>query len=89
MQKGIVEIRATGARYYEYALGSARESRHWYVNAEPILGKHVVAHRLHILSEIIKLLITIVPVERSRSIKETVAEYNLIEDVEIDIPFAD
>jgi hypothetical protein len=29
-------------RFYEYSLGSAREGRHWYFQARPILGDAVV-----------------------------------------------
>ena len=30
------------ARFYEYALGSARESRHWYYLGQPVLSENVV-----------------------------------------------
>ncbi len=33
------------ARFYEYALGSARESRDWYYKARHILGEEVTHHR--------------------------------------------
>src|SRR3954463_2307200 len=45
------------ARFYEYALGSARESRDWYFKARFVLGEKVTAHRLGLLEEIVKLLI--------------------------------
>jgi four helix bundle protein len=41
--------RGTGkdrARFYEYALGSARESRDWYFKARHILGEAAFEHRL-------------------------------------------
>ena len=41
--------RGTGAdraRLYEYALGSARESRHWYCTVVPVLGSRVVRTRV-------------------------------------------
>ena len=47
--------RGTGkdrARFYEYALGSARESRDWYFKARHILGNEVVTHRLSLLTEV-------------------------------------
>ena len=75
------------ARYYEYALGSARESRHWYAHAAPILSGIVIEHRLNLLSDIIKLLITIVPQERGRLIKEDELEYR--PDYDINIPSPD
>jgi len=60
--------RSTGkdrARLYEYALGSARESRDWYFKGRFILGERVVEYRLTLLEEIIKLLITMVPDQRA------------------------
>jgi four helix bundle protein len=66
--------RSTGkdrARFYEYALGSARESRDWYYKARHILGESVTQHRSSFLTEIIRLLITIVPQQRqSGTIRE-------------------
>src|SRR5512134_3826197 len=41
--------RGTGrdrARFYEYALGSAREARDWYFKARHVLGEPVAQHRL-------------------------------------------
>jgi four helix bundle protein len=38
------------ARFYEYALGSARESRDWYFKSRRILGEKVVYHRLQLLT---------------------------------------
>jgi four helix bundle protein len=49
--------RSTGkdrTRFYEYALGSARESRDWYFKARFVLGQEVLTHRLAALTEIIK-----------------------------------
>ena len=60
--------RSTGkdrARLYEYAPGSARESRDWYFKGRFILGEKVVEHRLTLLEEIVKLLITLVPDQRA------------------------
>ena len=59
--------RSTGrdrARFYEYTLGSAREGRDWYFKARLILGDNVTTHRLTLLEEVIKLLITMVPNQR-------------------------
>ena len=58
------------ARFYEYALGSARESRGWYFNNRHILGTEVAEHRMNLLPHIIRLLLTIVPSERAYSLKE-------------------
>lgn len=71
--------RSTGkdrARFYEYALGSARESRDWYYKARPVLGESVALHRSGVLTEIIRLLITMVPQQRlSGSIRESREAY--------------
>ena len=45
--------RGTGkdrARFYEYALGSARESRDWCFKARHVLGEAVTQHRLRLLT---------------------------------------
>src|ERR1051326_734881 len=53
--------RGTGkdrARFYEYALGSARESRSWYWNGRHILAQAAIEHRLSLLTQITRLLLT-------------------------------
>ena len=70
--------RGTGkdrARFYEYALGSARESRDWYWKARHVVGESVVEHRLQLLTEIIRLLLTMVPQQRGRTLREEGAPY--------------
>jgi four helix bundle protein len=70
--------RGTGkdrARFYEYALASARESRGWYFNARHILGDEVTTHRMNLLTQIIRLLLTIVPRERGHYLQEEPADY--------------
>jgi four helix bundle protein len=65
--------RGTGkdrARFYEYALGSARESRDWYYKARHVLNQDVVEHRLSLQTQIIRLLLTMVPDQRKRTIRE-------------------
>lgn len=60
--------RGTGkdrARFYEYALGSARESRDWYYKARHVLATTVIAHRLSLATQIIKLALTMVPQQRA------------------------
>jgi len=50
--------RGTGkdrARFYEYSLGSARESRDWYYKGRRVLGESVTRHRLGLLTQIIRL----------------------------------
>jgi four helix bundle protein len=70
--------RGTGkdrARFYEYALGSARESRDWYYKGRHILGDDVVAHRIGLVTEIIRLLLTMIPQQRGRSLREPKPAY--------------
>jgi four helix bundle protein len=70
--------RGTGkdrARFYEYALGSARESRDWYFKSRHIIGESVTEHRLQLLTEVIRLLLTMVPQQRSYTVREENAEY--------------
>jgi hypothetical protein len=63
------------ARFYEYSLGSARESRGWYYDGRFVLGDEVANHRMEFLTQIIRLLLTITPEERNRTIREESAEY--------------
>jgi four helix bundle protein len=58
------------ARFYEYSLGSARESRDWYYKGQHVLGEEVITHRLHLLTQIIRLLLTMIPQQRGRVLKE-------------------
>jgi four helix bundle protein len=65
--------RGTGkdrARFYEYALGSTRESRDWYYKGRHILGEIVTRHRLGLLTQIIRLLLTTIPQQRGRILRE-------------------
>jgi four helix bundle protein len=65
------------ARFYEYALGSARESRDWYFKGRYILGEAIVQHRLELLSEIIRLLLTMVPQQRGQILREEELSYQI------------
>jgi four helix bundle protein len=69
------------ARFYEYVLGSARESRDWYYRARHVPGQDVVEHRLGLLTEVIRLLLTMVPQQRGRNLRETHAPpYEIIDE---------
>ena len=73
--------RGTGkdrARFYEYALGSARESRDWYYKGRHILGDNVIQHRIALLAEIIRMLLVIIPAQRGRTIREESVAYDII-----------
>ena len=63
------------ARLYEYALGSARESRTWYFTGRHVLGNEVAFHRMHLLTHGIQMLLKIIPSERTRMIREEEAQY--------------
>ncbi|HEX8913233.1 MAG TPA: four helix bundle protein [Humisphaera sp.] len=59
--------RGTGksrAQFYEFALGSVRESRDWYYKGRRVLGEKVTEHRIARCTEIIKLLLTSISNER-------------------------
>jgi four helix bundle protein len=53
------------ARFYEYALGSVRESRGWYYKGRHVLADPVTGHRLRLLTQIVCLLLTMVPDQRA------------------------
>lgn len=65
------------AQFYQYALGSARESRDWYYKAHHILKETVVQHRIGLLTQIIKLLLTMVPQQRGATLREEPAPYTV------------
>ncbi|MCB0113395.1 MAG: four helix bundle protein [Caldilineaceae bacterium] len=70
--------RASGkdqARFYEYALGSARESRDWYFKARHVLGQEATDHRLNLLAQIIRHLLRMVPKYRGNTLKEDGVDY--------------
>ena len=70
--------RGTGkdrARFYEYGLGSARESRGWYYKGRYVLGDEVANHRIRLMTHVIKLLLTMIPQQRGRVVRESQVEY--------------
>ena len=77
------------ARFYEYALGSARESRDWYFKGRHVLGEKVTYHRIDLLVYIIRQLLKMVPQYRGRKIQKEELRYgdmkieNLLEEVPI------
>jgi four helix bundle protein len=74
--------RGTGkdrARFYEYALGSARESRDWYYKCRHVLGEVVAKHSLTLLTQIIRLLLTMIPQQRGRVLREQSLSYEINE----------
>jgi four helix bundle protein len=72
--------RGTGrdrARFYEYALGSARESRDWYYKSRHILEHEVTDHRIHLLTRLVQLTLVMVPQQRGRTLSESGPVYRL------------
>jgi len=63
------------ARFYEYALGSAREARDWYFKARHVLGSKVICERISLLTKIIRLLLTMIPQRRSVTLHDEGGEY--------------
>lgn len=68
------------AIYYEYALGSARESRDWFYKGRHILGQAVATHCIRLLTDVIRLLLTMVPDQRDRTIREENIKYQAFFD---------
>ena len=75
------------ARFYEYSLGSARETRGWFYRARHVLGEEVVSHRLQLTTEIIKPLLTMVPDQRHQTVGEESPEYITQGVQDLDVPF--
>jgi four helix bundle protein len=65
------------ARFYEYSLGSARESRNWYFEGRHILGETISSHRIQLLTNIIRHLLKIIPAERGYRLSEESVPYSL------------
>jgi four helix bundle protein len=61
--------RTTGperAKFYEYANGSARETRQWLFKVRDSLGAELTAEYLELASRIIRILTAVIPRERAR-----------------------
>lgn len=72
--------RGTGrdrARFYEYALVSARETRHWYYEARHVLGPEVTQHRLQLVTRVIQLILVMTPQQRGRALHEEPQPYDV------------
>ena len=72
--------RSTGkdrARFYAYALGTARESRDWYYRGRHVLGEAVSEHRISLVTHIIRLLLAMVPEQRGNTLHEDPPEYGI------------
>lgn len=72
------------ARMYEYALGSARESRGWYYNGRHILSDQVATHRIQLMTRLIQLLLVAVPDQRGKLLREEKAAYEVADITDIE-----
>jgi len=83
--------RGTGkdrARFYEYGLGSARESRGWYYAGRHVLGEKVAEHRIRLSTQIIRLLLTMVPDQRGSLLRDDSPTYRTsMRPPDVDLPF--
>ena len=64
------------ARFFEFSLGSARESRDWYYKSRYVLSPEVVKHRMGPVTLIVSMLVPMISHQRSNAIREEEAEYN-------------
>lgn len=88
--------RSTGkdkARFLEYSLGSARETRDWYFKSKHTLKDEVVTHRINFLTQIIKMLSVLTPNQRQKGIREEQTPYNISSqpsnfNIELEIPLS-
>ena len=74
------------ARFYEYSLGSAREARIWYYQGRHVLSEAVAMHRIRLLTDVIRLLRTIIPAERTRKVAEERVAYDVSTTALLDNP---
>jgi len=63
------------ALFYQYALGSTREARDWYFKARHVLGAETFNQRVEILTEILRLLVTMIPQQRGYLVREDPEPY--------------
>ena len=64
------------ARFYEYALGSARESRGWYYKARHVLGDERANARIDLLTSAVRLLLTMTKDQRTVHLREPDEAYD-------------
>lgn len=80
--------RSTGkdrARYFEYALGEAREAKDRLYKVRHAIKPEVVLHRMNVLTQIVKILNSFVPTQRKRGIREEKAFYLTLSNFENEI----
>ena len=76
------------ARFLEFSLGSARESRDWYYKSRHVLPSAVIKHRMDLTTHIVAMLTPMIPHQRKNAIREEQAAYDTSGfSLEADIPF--
>lgn len=66
------------ARFYEYALGSAREGRDWYYKGRRVLTEEVALHRMRLSTHIIRQLLRMIPhSRRNAQLREDIVAYDV------------
>jgi four helix bundle protein len=68
------------ARFFEYSLGSARESRDWYYKSRYVLSEEIIKHRLSLTTKIVAMLTPMIRHQRDHSIREEQADYDISGD---------
>ena len=64
------------ARFIEFSLGSARESRDWYYKSRHVLPAEVIKHRMELVTRIVSMLAPLIVHQRKNAIREEQPEYN-------------
>jgi four helix bundle protein len=58
-------------RLFEYALGSARECRHWYYASRYVLAPRTCEAQSELLGRVCRILLAAIPEERDRAIRSS------------------
>lgn len=78
------------ARFFDIALGSARESRDWYYKSRHMLPLEVVRHRMELITRVVSMLASMISHQRKNAIREEQSEYNTQPSIfflDSDVPF--
>ena len=79
------------ARFFEFSLGSARESRDWYYKSRHVLPVEVIKHRMELITRVVSMLAPMISHQRKNALREEQAEYNLqssILSLDSEVPFS-
>jgi four helix bundle protein len=63
------------ALFYQYSLGSTRETRDWYFKTRHVLGTEIFNDRVQVITEILRLLVRMVSQQRGYLVREDSALY--------------